>query len=111
MGFLVAFSRKMYLTQYIHSIESRINDKTAEKLQYTDQITEYVQKISDIADNDSPAVKKLQKLKAEIEAMEKKVDIEIQKLQTQLQAANTELQSADQLLQTELQRSFSYKVA
>ena len=109
MGFLVAFSRKMYLTQYIHSIETKINDKTALKLELTDQITACVQKINDIADSDSPAVKKLQKQKADIEAMEKQIDIEIQKLQTQLQAANTEMQSADQMLQTNLQRSFSYK--
>lgn len=111
MGFLVSFSRKLYLTHYINSIEAKITEKTDEKIQLTNQITEYVTKINDIGNTDSPAVKKLQKMKAEIEAMEKKVDIEMQKLQTQLQAANTEMQSADQMLQQETQRSFTYKAA
>ena len=111
MGFLVAFSRKMYLTQYIHSIQSKVTDKTEEKLKLTNTITDYTMKINDIGNSDSPAVKKLQKLKAEIEAYEKKIDIEIQKLQTQLQAANTEMQSADQVLQNNIQRSFTYRAA
>ena len=111
MGFLLSFSRKLYLTQYMHSINSKINDKLEEKQRLTNTITDYQMKINDIGDSDSPAVKKLQKLKAEIEAYEKKVDIEIQKLQTQLQAANTEIQSADQMLQSEIQRSFSYRAA
>lgn len=111
MGFLVSFSRKMYLTQYMHSLQTRLNDKTAEKLRYSDTIAEYTSQINDIGDADSPAVKKLQARKAEIENYEKKIDIEIQKLQTQLQAANTEIQSADQMLQNEIQRSFQYKVA
>ena len=101
----------MYLTQYIHSIQTKINDKTEEKLRLTNTISDYTMKINDIGDSESPAVKKLQKLKAEIEAYEKKIDIEIQKLQTQLQAANTEIQSADQMLQGEIQRSFTYKAA
>ncbi len=111
MGFLVSFSRKMYLTQYMHNLERRLNDKTTEKLKYTDQIAEYTTQINDISDSDSPAVKKLQAKKAELEKYEKRIDIEIQKMQTQLQAANTEIQSADQMLQQGIQRSFSYKVA
>ena len=72
MGFLLAFSRKMYLTQYSHSIERRLNAKTAEKLRYTDTIAEYTSQINDIGDPDSPAVKKLEARKAEIEKYERK---------------------------------------
>ena len=111
MGFLLAFSRKMYLTQYSHSIERRLNAKTAEKLRYTDTIAEYTSQINDIGDPDSPAVKKLEARKAEIEKYERKIDIEIQKLQTQLQAANTEIQSLDQAVQKGVQDSFALKLA
>ena len=73
MGFLVSFSRKMYLTQYMHNLERRLNDKTTEKLKYTDQIAEYTTQINDISDSDSPAVKKLQAKKAELEKMKAEI--------------------------------------
>lgn len=111
MGFLVAFNRKMYLTNYIHNIETNINDRTKIKLSMTDSITKLNSQISDIGNTDSPAVKKLEARKVELENLEKKIDLEIQKFQTQLQAANTELQSADQMLSQNLERSFSYKAA
>ncbi len=108
MGFLVNFNRKMYLTNYINFLESKITERTQVKLEMADQIAQYTSEINDFADKDSPAVKKLEAKKAELEAMEKKIDAEIQKFQTQLQAANTEIQSADNALQSSLQRSFSY---
>lgn len=111
MGFLVAFNRKMYLTNYIHNLQTQLNDRTSMKLQATDQIAKLNSQMSDLGDNDSPAVKKLEARKVEIEQLEKKLDVEMQKIQTQLQAANTELQSADQMLEQNLQRSFSYKAA
>ena len=64
---------------------------------------------AEVGNPDSPAVKKLEARKVELENFEKKLDVEIQKIQTQLQAANTEIQSADQMLQQNIQRSFSYK--
>lgn len=111
MGFLVAFNRKMYLTNYINKLQSRINDQTEMKLKMTDDITRLSSEINDLGNSDSPAVKNLQARKVEIEAFEKRADIELQKMQTQLQAANTEMQSADQMLQQNIERSFSYKAA
>lgn len=109
MGFLVSFSRSLYLTNYIHSLETQLNDRTSFKLQATEEIAQLNSQISDIGNPDSPAVKKLESRKVALEALEKKLDIEIQKIQTQLQAANTERQSADQMLQQNVERSFSYK--
>ena len=96
---------------YVHSIETRINDITQKKLNMTNTIAELNTQINDIGDNDSPAVKKLEARKIELENFEKKLDIELQKLQAQLQAATTEEQSADQMLQDNISKSFSYKVA
>lgn len=108
MGFLVAFTRKMYLTNYINSLEVKIKDITEQKLDLTDTITQLTTQISDIGDNDSPAVKKLKARQAELENLDKQLEMRMQKFQAQLQAANTELQSADQALQQGISRSFSY---
>lgn len=99
----------MYLTNYVNQLETRINDITTQKLNLTDTITQLASQISDIGNTDSPAVKKLEARKVELENFEKQLDLRMQKYQTQLQAANTELQSADQMLEQNLQRSFSYK--
>ena len=106
MGFLISFNRKIYLMNYINSLESKINACTETKLSMTEEIAN----INDIGNPDSPAVKQLKAEKLRLEAMEKKMDIELQKYQTQLQAANTEMQSADQALQQGIQTSFSYKL-
>ena len=74
MGFLVNFNRKMYLTNYINLLESKITERTQVKLEMADQIAQYTSEINDFADKDSPAVKKLESKKAELEAMEKKID-------------------------------------
>ena len=103
MGFLISFNRKIYLMNYINSLESKINACTETKLSMTEEI-------ANIGNPDSPAVKQLKAEKLRLEAMEKKMDIELQKYQTQLQAANTEMQSADQALQQGIQTSFSYKL-
>ncbi len=108
MGFLISFNRKMYLTNYINNLERRLNDITAQKLNLTDTITQLNSQISDIGNTDSPAVKKLEARKVELENLDKQLDVRMQKIQTQLQAANTELQSADESLQQNIQRSFSY---
>ena len=108
MGFLVAFTRKMYLVSYVNHLEVRLKDITEEKLGLTDTITQLSSQISDIGDADSPAVKKLKARQLELENLDKKLDIKMQKIQTQLQAANTELQSADQALQSSIKNSFSY---
>ena len=108
MGFLIAFSRKMYLTSYINKLESKLNDITTQKLSLTDTISQLTRQISDIGNTDSPAVKQLEARKVELENLDKHLQMRMQKVQTQLQAANTELQSADQMLQQNLQRSFSY---
>lgn len=98
----------MYLTNYINSLERRLNDITSQKLNLTETITQLSSQISDLGNTDSPAVKKLEARKVELENLDKQLDIRMQKIQAQLQAANTELQSADQALQQNIQRSFSY---
>ena len=108
MGFLVAFSRKMYLTAYVNHLQVKLNDITTQKLQLLDTISEMSTNISDIGNSDSPAVKKLEARKIELENLDKQLEIRMQKIQTQLQAASTELQSADQMLQQNLQKSFTY---
>ncbi len=108
MGFLIAFSRKMYLTAYINKLESKLNDITTQKLNLTDTISQLTSQISDIGNTDSPAVKQLEARKTELENLDNHLQLRMQKVQSQLQAANTELQSADQMLQQNLQRSFSY---
>ena len=108
MGFLVAFSRKMYLTAYVNHLQVKLNDITTQKLHLLDTISELSTNISDIGNSDSPAVKKLEARKIELENLDKHLEIKMQKIQTQLQAANTELQSADQMLQQNLQKAFTY---
>ncbi len=110
MGFLVAFSRKMYLTSYVHQLQVKLNDITSQKLNLTDSISKLTTDISDLGDTDSPAVKQLEARKVQLENLDKQLDMKMQKIQTQLQAANTELQSSDQMLQQTLQRSFSYNI-
>ncbi len=110
MGFLVTFNRKMYLTQYINHLQSKITDITSQRLNLSDSITKLTSQIGDIGNTDSPAVKKLEARKAELENLDKKMDAELQKYQTQLQAAQTELQSADQALQQNIQKSFTYNL-
>lgn len=109
MGFLVAFSRKMYLTSYIHNIQAQLNDMTAQKLEFTNLIAQLNSDINDIGNSDSPSVKKMKSELAAIEALEKRLDMKIQKLQTQMEAANTELQSADSALSNGIQSSFNIK--
>lgn len=108
MGFLVAFSRKMYLTSYINSLEVKVRDMTEQRLDLTETITQLTTQISDIGDNDSAAVKKLKARQAELENLDKQLEMRMQKYQAQLQAAQTEQQSADQALQKSIERSFSY---
>ena len=108
MGFLVAFSRKMYLTAYVNKLQLQLNDITTQKLDLLDTISQLSTEISDIGNPDSPAVKQLQARKIELENLDKQLEIRMQKLQTKLQAANTELQSADQMLQQGIQKSFTY---
>lgn len=110
MGFLVAFDRTMYLKNYIHNLETKITDITAQKLDLTNSISQIDTEISDIGDNDSPSVKKMKARKTELENLDKELDVQMQKYQTQLQAANTELQSADQMLQQNVQKSFTYNI-
>ena len=108
MSYLIAFTRKMVLTSYIHHLETKMTDITEKKLKLTDNIADLTTQISDIGDSDSPAVKKLEARKIELENLDKKMDMKMQKYQTQLQAANTNLQSAEQMLQQNIQKSFSY---
>ncbi len=111
MGFLLSFQRKMYLTNYLNSIQSRINELTSYQMSIAEEISRTTSSINRIGDNDSPDVKQLEAQKEELEAIDKKCSMELQKLQSQYQAAQTELQSADQLLQQTIQDSFSYKLA
>lgn len=106
MGFLVAFNRKMYLTNYINTLQSKLTALTEEKLKLTDYIASTTTSIKDL-DSNSDEVKQIQAMKARLEARDKEMDYEIQKMQTQLQAAQTELQSSDQMLQQEIGKSFS----
>lgn len=110
MGFLIAFDRKIFLTNYINILERKINDITEEKLSMADRIATLNSEINDISDSDSPAVKQLRSEKARIEVLEKKLDVELQKYQAQLQAANTEIQSANQALQKGIEDSFSWSL-
>ena len=108
MGFLVAFCRKMYLTNYTNKLQVKLNDITSQKLNLTDTITQLVSQISDIGNSDSPAVKQLEARRVELENLDRQLDMRMQKIQTQLQAANTELQATDQAVQSGIQKSFSY---
>lgn len=108
MGFLVAFCRKMYLTNYTNKLQVKLNDITTQKLNLTDTISQLVSEISDIGNTDSPAVKQLEARRVELENLDRQLDMRMQKIQTQLQAATTELQSADQALQNGIQKSFTY---
>jgi predicted nuclease with TOPRIM domain len=110
MGFLVAFSRKMYLTTYVNHLQVKLNDITSQKLNLLDTISKISTEISDIGNTDSPAVKQLEARKAELENMDKQLEIKMKKIQTQLEAANTELQSADQMLQQNIKSSFTYNI-
>lgn len=111
MGFLLSFQRKMYLTNYLHTIQSKINEQTSFQMNIAEEIARTTSSINKLGDKDSPDVKQLEAQKAELEALDKKCSMELQKLQSQYQAAQTELQSADQTLQQNIQQSFSYKMA
>lgn len=110
MGFLTSYNRKIFLIEHSHQIESRLNDITAQKLRLTDAITELSGQIGDLGNTDSPSVKKLEAKRAELENLEKKMDIQMQKYQTKLQATQTEMQSLDGMLQQSIQKSFTYQV-
>ena len=75
MGFLIAFSRKMYLTAYVNKLESKLNDITTQKLNLTDTISQLTSQISDIGNTDSPAVKQLEARKAELESLDKQLEV------------------------------------
>lgn len=109
MAFLTLYSRKIYLTNYIHKLQNGLTDMTREKLELTDHITKLTSQISDMGAHESPAVKKLEARLAELKQFEAKLDIEMQKRQTQVQAAQTEMQSLDQSLSQSIQSSFSVK--
>lgn len=109
MGFLVAFSRQMYLTNYVNSLQVKVKNITEQRMELTETITQLTTQISDIGDNDSPAVKKLKARMAELENLDKQLEMRMQKYQTQLDAANTELQSTQQSVQQLVQSSFSPK--
>lgn len=110
MAFLANFQRQMYLTQYVNNLQIKIKNITEQKLDLTETITQLTSQISDIGDNDSPSVKKLKARQAELENLDKELDLRMQKYQTQLQAANTELQSATQATQQGVKNSFTYNV-
>ncbi len=111
MGFLLSFQRKMYLTNYLNTLQSKINEQTSYQMGIAEEIARTTSSINKIGDKDSPDVKQLEAQKAELEAIDKRCSMELQKLQTQYQAAQTEMQSADQTLQQTIQDSFSYKLA
>lgn len=108
MGYLIAFTRKMYLLHETNKIQSRINDITSQKMNLTDTISQLVSDISDMGDPDSPAVKQLEARRVQLENLEKKLDLRIQKYQTKLQAAQTEMNTVDSLLQQGIKQTFSY---
>ena len=111
MGFLLSFQRKMYLTNYLNTLQSKINEQTSYQMGIAEEIAKTTSSINKLGDKDSPDVKQLEAQKAELEAIDKRCSMELQKLQTQYQAAQTEMQSADQTLQQAIQDSFSYKLA
>ena len=111
MAFLANFQRQMYLTEYVNNLEIKMKNITEQKLDLTDTITQLTTQISDIGDPDSPSVKKLKARQAELENLDKQLDMRMQKYQTQLQAANTELQSATQATQSGIKKSFSYNIS
>lgn len=106
MAFLLAFTRKMTLTNYVNTLQSKLTKLTEAKLELTNEIANATTSIKDL-DSKSDEVKQIQALKARLEARDKEMDVEIQKLQTQLQAAQTELQASDQMLQQETEKSFN----
>lgn len=110
MAFLANFQRQMYLTEYVNNLEVKMKNITEQKLDLTDTITQLTTQISDIGDAESPSVKKLKARQAELENLDKQLDMRMTKYQTQLQAANTELQSATQATQNGVKRSFSYNI-
>jgi len=109
MGFLVAFTRQMYLTSYVHSLQVKVKDITEQKLELTETISQLSTQISDIGDNYTPAVKKLKARMTELENLDKQLEMRMKKYQTQLDAANAELQSTTQGVQQLAQSSFSPK--
>ena len=111
MAFLTQLSRKMYLTDYINKTEMKLSDLTRQKLDMTDDITRLTSQISDIGNNESPAVKKLEARLAELKMFDAKLDIEKQKMETKLQAAQTEMNSLSQSLNNSIQSSFTVHYA
>ena len=108
MGFLTSFSRSMYLTNYINTLQIQLDDITSEQIALSNTVSQLQSQISEINDNDSAAVKQLFARKTELEALDKQLSQRLEKIKHQLQAANTEKQSADQMLQLNIQRSFTY---
>lgn len=110
MGFLSAYTRKMYLTDYTNKLQMQLTDITSQKMNLTDTISQLVTDINDMGDPDSPAVKQLEARRVQLENLEKKLDLRMQKIQTKLQAASTEMQSLDGMISSGIKNTFSYNV-
>ena len=104
MGYVALFQRELFLTMRVNILQSKISAISQQRLDLTETITQFTTQISDIADNDSPTVKKLKARMAELENLDKQLEMRMKKFQTQLEAANTELttasQAKSQLIQT-----------
>ncbi len=109
MGFLTVFAREMYLTCNVNQLQMKIKNITEQRMDLTETITQFTTQISDIADNDSPTVKKLKARMAELENLDKQLEMRMKKFQTQLDAANTELKATTESRQQLVQSSFSPK--
>ena len=110
MGFLTSFSRSMYLTSYINSLERQLLNVTGMQADLSREISRMTTAISDLDDAESASVKNLKARLNELEALDKQLQARMQKIRVMLQAANTEKQSADGMLQQSIQQSFSYSV-
>ena len=92
---------------YVNKTEMKLTDLTRQKLNMADDITRLTSQISDIGNNESPAVKKLEARLAELKMFDAKLDVEKQKMETKLQAAQTEMQSLSQSLDNSIKSTFS----
>jgi chaperonin cofactor prefoldin len=109
MGLITASYRKMYLTAYKYSLETKIQWIATAKMDLVASADEILALGNDL-DPENPAVKQLEARRDKLSVLEKRLDLQMQEYQDRLQMVDAELQSCSGAVNSAIQRSFSYQL-
>ena len=103
----MATYKKMYLTAYKYSLESKIQWIATAKLELCASSDE-ISALGNDLDPENPAVKQLQDRMRRLDTLEKQLDTQMQDYQTRLKMVEAELQSCDGAIDSAINTSFKY---